>query len=324
MKNSGILPVGGGDFITTLQTVSPAQLDAIMAIWLVSNLEAHDFVPANYWQANFEAVKQLLSQAEITVAEVDGKIVGFAGMQQDYLAGIFIEADYRNHGLGAQLLTHLQARHAVITLNVFDQNSRAKQFYQRHGFHLAQKQFDETLNVWDWTMTNSAVICQTDRLVIHQLRASDATNLAQTLQDEQAMFAYAHAFTDDEVTAWLHNQLRRYREDGFGLWAVETKSGEFIGQCGLTVQPWQDNNVVEIGYLFQRDHWHQGFAIEAARGVKQYAFNQLQLPEVWSIIRDNNLASMNVAIRNGMLVRGKIIKHYYGIEMPHFGFCVRR
>jgi ribosomal protein S18 acetylase RimI-like enzyme len=123
MKFIGMLPLGGGEMITTLTEVSAQQLDDIMAIWLASNLEAHDFVPARYWQENFALVKQLMPQAELTVAQVDGKIVGFAGMQEDYLAGIFIDAAYRDRGLGTQLLTHLQARHAVITLNVFDQNT---------------------------------------------------------------------------------------------------------------------------------------------------------------------------------------------------------
>lgn len=310
--------------ITRLTEVSAQQLDQIMTIWLASNLDAHDFVPASYWQENFDLVKQLMPKAELTVVQVEGKIIGFAGMQGDYLAGIFIEAAYRDRGLGTQLLTDLQARHPVITLNVFDQNTGAKQFYQRHGFHLEQKQFDEELSVWDWTMTNSPVIYETERLVVRKLNLSDRDNLSRTLQDEQAMYAYAHAFSDDEVNAWLNNQLRRYREDGFGLWAVETKAGEFIGQCGLTIQDWQGQDVVEIGYLLQRNHWHQGFASEAAQGAKRYAFNHLMIPEVWSIIRDNNFASMNVAIRNGMLVRGKIVKHYHHIDMPHFGFSIRR
>ena len=310
--------------ITTLTEVSASQLADIMAIWLASNLDTHDFVPARYWQENFALVKQLMPQAELTIAQIDGKIVGFAGMQEDYLAGIFIDAAYRDRGLGTQLLRNLQGRHSVITLNVFDQNGRAKQFYQRHGFHLAQKQFNEELGVWDWTMTNSPVIYETERLVIRQLNPGDRDHLAHTLQDEQAMYAYAHAFSNDEVAAWLNNQLRRYREEGFGLWAVETKAGEFIGQCGLTIQHWQNQDVVEIGYLLQRDHWHQGYASEAAQGAKRYAFNHLLIPEVWSIIRDNNFASMNVAIRNGMLVRGKIVKHYHHIDMPHFGFSIRR
>ncbi|WP_054677067.1 GNAT family N-acetyltransferase [Lacticaseibacillus sharpeae] len=167
------------------------------------------------------------------------------------------------------------------------------------------------------------MIYTTARLYTREMTAADVPALRKTLQDQTAMYAYAHAFTDAEVDAWLANNLRRYREDGFGLWAVIRQADDqFVGQCGLTMQDFAGQRVVEIGYLLQRDYWHQGYAIEAARGAKEYAFNELHVPEVWSIIRDNNLASMNVAIRNGMLVRGKIVKHYYGIDMPHFGFVV--
>lgn len=166
-------------------------------------------------------------------------------------------------------------------------------------------------------------IYTTDRLYTRRLTTADIPNLAKTLQDETAMYAYAHAFSDEEVQAWLQNNLRRYQEDGFGLWALIRKDdNQFVGQCGLTIQHFNNQQVVEIGYLLQRDYWHQGYASEAATGAKHYAFDQLGIPEVWSIIRDNNLASMNVAIRNGMLVRGKMVKHYYGIDMPHFGFAV--
>ena len=82
--------------------------------------------------------------------------------------------------------------------------------------------------------------------------------------------------------------------------------------------------MLEIGYLFQRKHWKKGYAIEAARACKHYAFETLHVNEVFSIIRDNNVASMNVAIRNGMTIRGTFIKHYYGIDMPHFAFSVRK
>ncbi|WP_225046514.1 GNAT family N-acetyltransferase [Lacticaseibacillus kribbianus] len=169
------------------------------------------------------------------------------------------------------------------------------------------------------------MIYETPRLVARPLTQADLASLSKTLTDPLTMYAYAHGFSQAEVQAWLDNQLRRYREDGFGLWALERKAdGRFVGQCGLTIQQFRGESVVEIGYLLQRDYWHQGLAIEAARGAKAYAFSTLGVPRVWSIIRDTNLASMNVAIRNGMLVRGRDVKRYYGLDMPHLGFAVDR
>lgn len=139
------------------------------------------------------------------------------------------------------------------------------------------------------------------------------------------MAAYAHAFDDGEVHAWLNRMMTRQTNDGYSLWALIRKSvGRFIGQCGLTNQQFADQPVVEIGYLLERPYWHCGYAIEAATGAKAYAFDYLHIPTVWSIIRDTNLASMNVAIRNGMVVRGHEIRHYYGIDMMHYGFAVER
>ena len=41
-------------------------------------------------------------------------------------------------------------------------------------------------------------------------------------------------------------------------------------------------------------------------------------------MRDNNIASMNVAIRNGMTIRCRFTKHYYDRDMPHYAFATRK
>ncbi|GHV29004.1 acetyltransferase [Synergistales bacterium] len=153
----------------------------------------------------------------------------------------------------------------------------------------------------------------------------DLPALSKILQDAETMAAYEHPFSDEETQAWLDKQFTRYQTDGFGLWAVILKeTGEMIGQCGLTVQDADGKQVIEIGYLFQRAFWHKGYAIEAAVGCKKYAFETLKLNEVYSIIRDTNFASMNVAIRNGMTVRGRSTKHYRGVDMPHYIFSAQK
>lgn len=167
------------------------------------------------------------------------------------------------------------------------------------------------------------MIFETERLYTRELNENDWQNLARTLEDEKAMYAYEHVFGTEEVTAWLQNNLRRYKEDGYGLWAVIRKEDEqFVGQCGLTKQTFQGKKVLEIGYLLERKYWHGGYAIEVASGAKSYSFDELDAPEVWSIIRDTNLSSMNVAIRNQMLVQGIDTKDYYGLKMSHYGFKV--
>ena len=168
-------------------------------------------------------------------------------------------------------------------------------------------------------------ILETPRLLLREMTTSDLPAICRVLQDEKTMYAYEHAFSDEEAQAWLNNQLRRYREDGFGLWAVVLKeSGEIIGQCGITLQDVNGEWVPEVGYLFERAYWHQGFATEAAIACKEYAFSVLGLDTVYSIIRDNNIDSQNVAKRNGMTICGRIVKHYYGMDMPHLVYRAER
>lgn len=166
---------------------------------------------------------------------------------------------------------------------------------------------------------------ETKRLYLRELQPSDREALSKILQDEQTMYAYEGAFSDTEVQAWLDKQLKNYQRNGFGLWAAVLKeTGEMIGQCGLTWQELTGEQVLEIGYLFQRAFWHKGYASEAAMACKNYAFEMLQADEVFSIIRDTNVPSQRVAERNGMTRCGEFIKHYRGIDMPHYVYSVQK
>ncbi len=169
------------------------------------------------------------------------------------------------------------------------------------------------------------MILETERLYLREMRRSDEDALRKILQDEDVMYAYEHAFDNDEVHQWMEKQLQRYQECGFGLWAVILKeTDEMIGQCGLTMQDCNGRKVLEVGYLFQKEFWHQGYATEAAVACRDYAFMVLHAEEVYSIIRDNNIPSQNVAKRNGMVIKERLVKHYYGMDMPHLVFCVKR
>lgn len=169
------------------------------------------------------------------------------------------------------------------------------------------------------------MILETERMYLREMNQGDYEALCKIMQDEKAMYAYEGAFTDEEVQEWLERQFARYRKYGFGLWAAVLKeTGEMIGQCGLTMQSWKDGEVLEVGYLFQRAFWHKGYATEAAKACKEYAFEVLHADEVCTIIRDINTASQKVAVRNGMTVKDSWTKHYKGVDMPHLRYVAVR
>ncbi|WP_349305900.1 GNAT family N-acetyltransferase [Clostridium swellfunianum] len=168
-------------------------------------------------------------------------------------------------------------------------------------------------------------IIETQRTYLREMTQNDYADLCEILQDSETMYAYEHAFSDEEVQNWLDWQLNNYEKHGFGLWAVIDKdTEEFIGQVGLTVQKVEDKEELEIGYLLKRKHWHKGYALEAAKACKEYAFNTLNKDKVVSIIRDNNYPSQHVAERVGMKIEGQFTKHYYNMDMPHYVYSIEK
>ena len=84
------------------------------------------------------------------------------------------------------------------------------------------------------------MLLETERLSLREMTQADYPSLCRILQDEQVMYAYEGAFSDAEIQEWLDRQISRYQKWQFGLWAVILKeTGELIGQCGLTMQPWK-------------------------------------------------------------------------------------
>lgn len=124
-------------------------LNQVMELWLNGNIEAHDFIPRNYWESNAPMVREQLLQAEIYVYETDGKILGFVGLQGDYLAGIFVDRHARSMGIGGQLIHYVQKIRRTLTLNAYRKNQRAMEFYLREGFSVLSEDIDEATGETD-------------------------------------------------------------------------------------------------------------------------------------------------------------------------------
>lgn len=169
------------------------------------------------------------------------------------------------------------------------------------------------------------MILETERLYLREMNHNDFGDLAEMLQNPKVMYAYEHDFSDNDVQEWLERQIERYKKYGFGLWAIVLKdTGEMIGQAGLTMQPYKNTEVLEIGYLLKESFWRLGYAREAAMGCKKYAFEKLNRDKACSIIKADNLASIRVAESIGMLKEDEFITQYYNGGMLHFLYSVYR
>ena len=168
-------------------------------------------------------------------------------------------------------------------------------------------------------------IFTTARLTLREMTMNDLPATWEIVGDDITMAAWNGAWSEEENLAGLEKQIVGYRKNGFGRWAVALKdTGRVIGICGLQYCDTDKDSVLEVGYMFNRAFWHNGYATEAAIACKRYAFDVLGFDEVFYLIRDTNYSSMNVAIRTGMLIRGRFTKHYRDEDMPHYIFSVRK
>lgn len=127
-------------------------IDGVMQIWLSGNLDAHSFISDEYWKSNYNLVQEQIQQADIFVYEDNSRIYGFIGIVEGYIAGIFVDKDYRNHGIGKMLIEYVKQYYDVLTLNVYRKNERAVSFYHRQGFSTVSESIDCDTNEVEYKM----------------------------------------------------------------------------------------------------------------------------------------------------------------------------
>lgn len=142
---------------------------------------------------------------------------------------------------------------------------------------------------------------KTKRLVLRKMTPEDFDALYAVLADSDIMRHYPYTFDAARVRGWISKNIDRYREFGFGLWAVCLKTaGEMIGDCGLTMQNINSAVVPEIGYHIAKAHQRQGYAAEAARAVRDWAFAHTPFQILYSYMKKDNIPSSAAARANGM------------------------
>ena len=144
-------------------------------------------------------------------------------------------------------------------------------------------------------------ILNTERLFLREMNMDDFDALTAVLADPEIMQHYPYTFDEKRVREWIERNMNRYRDNGFGLWAVCLKeNGEMIGDCGLTLQNIDGERLPEIGYHIRRDCQHRGYAKEAASAVRNWAFENTEYPALYSYCKYTNEPSYRTAEAIGM------------------------
>ena len=112
-----------------MRGLQKTDITKVADIWLDTNIKAHNFISAQYWESNYEMVKEMLLQAEVYVCESNGEIQGFIGLNGDYIEGIFVCDRLQSQGIGKLLLDFVKESRTQLSLNVYQKNTRAIHFF---------------------------------------------------------------------------------------------------------------------------------------------------------------------------------------------------
>lgn len=125
-----------------IRRMTAADAGAVADIWLAANLDAHGFIPADYWRGCHSAVSEAIAGAEVYVYEGPEGIEGFIGLEGAHIAGLFVRAGSRGRGIGRALLGPAKAGRDELSLSVYEKNAPARRFYEREGFRAAGRGLD--------------------------------------------------------------------------------------------------------------------------------------------------------------------------------------
>ena len=156
----------------------------------------------------------------------------------------------------------------------------------------------------------SNIFLKTERFILRYLTQEDFEELKEILQDKDVMYAWEYEFSDNDVQNWIDKNLELYKKYNLGYFLmVENISGKILGQAALMPE------IIDQ---------HKGFATEAAKALKNYAFNNLNLNEIIFEIRPNNISSRKIAENLNAKITGKFIKNVSNKKMLHLIYKLTR
>lgn len=120
---------------TAIRPYGPEDRDRLLAIWLDASRAGHPFFTEDQLREQARLVRDIyLPEAENWVATLEGEPVGFIGLIDSFVGGLFVDPARHGCGAGRALVEHARRLKGMLELEVYARNSRADGFYRHLGF----------------------------------------------------------------------------------------------------------------------------------------------------------------------------------------------
>ena len=146
---------------------------------------------------------------------------------------------------------------------------------------------------------NPDKLFETPRLYVRLFKEEDLENLYILDSDPEGVRSYfpGGALSKPKIQEELNKNIQEWITSGFSDFAViEKESDKFLGRAGFA---WYGDDI-ELGYLFLKEYWGRGYATEVARGLLEWAKNNIKADRVIALAPENHLASQRVLEKIGM------------------------
>ena len=138
-----------------IKRLESCEIDAIMDIWLKTNINAHYFIPKEYWIGNYNIVKEEYLPVSTTFVYKENEVIkAFISVIDDHFVGaLFVSERYQGQGIGQRLLDHCKYLNSTLELGVYTENKAALKFYKKNGFIIKNEQSNKDSGFMEYFMS---------------------------------------------------------------------------------------------------------------------------------------------------------------------------
>ncbi|WP_317312166.1 N-acetyltransferase [Clostridium thermobutyricum] len=130
-------------------------IEKVMKIWKDSTSKAHDFISKEYWENNYDVVKNTyIPMSETFIYEIENKIEGFISViNNEFIGALFVDINCQGLGVGSELINYVVKEYNKLSLAVYKENKNAVEFYISKGFKIIKEQIDEETGAVEYIMS---------------------------------------------------------------------------------------------------------------------------------------------------------------------------
>lgn len=165
---------------------------------------------------------------------------------------------------------------------------------------------------------------ETPRLLLRVPELTDAEALMGIMWDPEVVAQKQVTLTEppgglDLAVKLTRDMLRQWQLRGYGQWSVIEKiTGDVIGCVGF-YHPQRAWPGVDLGWVFERSRWGQGFATEAATAALGWVWGHTQIDRIISLIAPDDLRSIRIATKIGERFERTDVDPMHGAPVVVYG-----